>query len=428
MTEELLSFIDKSKTAFHAAAETAEILRENGFTELSEGEGWTLFQGGKYFVCRNQSSLIAFRVTDPEFDGFTVGAAHLDSPCLKLKPSPEIPGDYLRLSIEKYGGLQTESYLDRPLSLAGRAVLRTAAGVKSRLFAFDRDLCVIPSIPMHLKKDKTPTSQNPAIDLLPLYAARGKRGDLIEDIADHLGCRADEILSHDTYVVNREKGRRFGRNGEYIASPRLDDLLCVYPLLIGFIDAAPTDAIPVLALFDNEEVGSLSRQGADSGFLAETLSRISTELGGSESDYRCRMANSFFVSADNAHALHPNHPELFDKENVPLPNEGIVLKSNAALRYTTDAVGAAIFTEICKRNDIPMQIYANRADISGGSTLGSIALRHSSMLAVDIGLAQFSMHAAVESAGALDAENLRRFAEIFFSLSFRLQADGQYEF
>ncbi len=427
MVERLLSFIEKSPTAFHAASEIASLLHASGFSELCEGEGWSLRAGGRYFVRRNQASLIAFTVTDPDFNGFMLMASHLDSPTFKLKPSHEVTGDYVRLSTERYGGMNPASFLDRPLSLAGRVLVRRTGGVESRLFDFAEPICLIPSVAGHLLRGSEKGELNPAIDLLPLYGMRGEAGELLSAVAERLSVDADDILSHDIYLYNAEGGCRFGKNREFIASPRLDDLLCAYPILCGFLEAEASDAIPVAAFFDSEEVGSLTRQGAESSFLSDTLLRINEALSGDMNDYRCRLANSFLLSADNAHALHPNRPECSDRENAPRLNGGVVLKTNACMRYTTDAVSGGLFTELCRRSDIPIQHYANREGILGGATLGHLALRQTSILAADIGLAQLAMHAAYESAGALDAVYLARAATVFFESSLHILKDGKYE-
>lgn len=424
MTEKLLHFIDRTPNAFFAVANAAKALIAAGYTELCEGERWTLRRGGAYFVRRNGSSLIAFTVPDLDYDGYLIIAAHLDSPALKLKPRPNDNGLYCRLVTERYGGMNLLTWFDRPLSVAGRVIVRTNDGIESRLVDLGRDAAVIPSVAVHLAApDGKP---NPAVDMNALYGEEGGAG-LMAEIAQNLGVDEESVLSHDLYLYNREKGTVFGANNEFIAAPRLDDLACAYTALTAFFEAEPSSsAIPVLALFDNEEVGSSTRQGADAGFLHEVLTRIGESVGGTESDYLCRIANSFMLSADNAHAKHPNHPELSDAMTAPVPNRGVVLKYNANCRYTTDALTGALFTEICKKQDIPVQIYTNRSDLPGGSTLGNLACRHVSVATADIGIAQFAMHSCYESAGSMDIYYMEKAMRSFYESDIHMIVDGKY--
>ncbi len=427
MTENLFRFIEKSPNAYFAAENIAASLKSYGYTELSEGAMWSLSPGAKHFVRRNGSSLIAFTVPHTDFDGYTVIAAHLDSPAFQLKPQFEDGGVYLRLRTEKYGGMNMASWLDRPLSIAGRVILRTANGVESRLVNLEYDTALIPSIAIHLCREMNDGMKyDPAIDTIPLTGI-GKEPCIFEKIAATLGADPSAILSHDLLLYNREKGTVFGANGEFIAAPRLDDLECAFAAVHAFVSAAPKDSLPVLALFDSEEVGSSTRQGADSSFLTDVLRRVGEGLGSTESDYFCRLANSFFVSADNAHALHPNHPELSDKCDAPVPNGGVVLKYNALKRYASDGLSGAVFKAICEDAGVPVQFYTNRPNIPGGSTLGAIALSHVSALAVDIGVAQFAMHSAYESAGKEDLSYLIRALTAVYNSNIRMLVDGTYE-
>ncbi len=421
MTEDLLRFIANSPTAFHAVENIASILRASGYTLLSEGEPFRLSRGGKYFVTRGGRSLVAFRIPASDFTGYQIAAAHLDSPTFRLKPCPTLTGDLLRLSTERYGGMNLASFCDRPLGLAGRAVLRTEAGLVSRLF----DLCpltvVIPSVAMHLTRTSENKPLSPAVDMQILYGKGEPTSDggdiFLRDLAQALGCDSGDILSHETYAYVKESGRTFGRNGEFLLSPRLDDLMCAYPLFTGFLSAPAGESLPVLALFDAEEIGSGTHSGADSDFLISVLARIARALNLREPEEK--LAHSFLLSADNAHARHPNHPELSDPGNAPALNAGIVLKYNAGGRYITDAVGGGYIKALCDKTAIPSTTYSNRSDIPGGSTLGHILLSHLSLTGADIGLAQLAMHAAVEAAGAEDAAHLASLAKVYFSDSFR---------
>ena len=414
MCNELFDFIKESPTAFHTVESVAKILSVNGFSELCEGAEFNMVDGGRYFVKRNGSSLIAF-VYKNGARGFMISAAHSDTPSLKIKTSGEKRGAYTRLSVERYGGLINYSWLDRPLSIAGRVVVKTNSGIESRLVNIDSDVAVIPSLAIHLNRSVNDSASfNPAVDLLPLLA--GKDGGVMEFIAEKTGVLPSDIISHDLFLYNREEGRVIGINGEFILSPRLDDLECVYAAARAFVNSSPTSSIPVLAIFDNEEVGSETKQGAASGFLYDILSRLTDSLD-------TALYNSFIVSADNAHALHPNHPELSDADNAPLLNGGIVIKQNANQKYATDAVSDAVFREICTRAGAKTQTYYNRADLPGGSTLGSIANTRVSALTVDIGLPQLAMHSATETAGAGDLSELIKALTEFYGTSIKRIGD-----
>lgn len=395
----LFKFIKKSPSAFHTVASVKERLVAEGYVELSEGSAWKLADGGKYFVTRNGSSVIAFRKTAAA-RGFVITASHSDSPAFRVKASGESAlGTYTKLPVERYGGMILYSWFDRPLSIAGRVVVRTDDGIAVKLLNVDRDLLVIPSVAIHLNRTVNEKfSPNPAQDLIPLLSAGGERVEIDKLIADELGVGAEDIISHDLFLYTRDDSRAVGADGELLLSPRLDDLECVYSSLEAFLDAKEQGMIPVLAVFDNEEVGSDTKQGAASTFLFDTLSRIFPE----RDEYLAALSSSYMVSADNAHAKHPNHHELSDADNAPTVNGGVVVKFNANQKYTTDSISVAIFTEACRACGVKHQTYYNRADMPGGSTLGSIANTKVSIPTVDVGLPQLAMHSAVETAGAND--------------------------
>ena len=401
----LFDFIKSSPSPYHTVEAVRNMLEAAGYTRLYENDSWSLTEGGKYYVIRNGSSLIAFRHSS--VGGFMICASHSDSPSFKAK-SIASDAAYARLSTEKYGGMIMYSWLDRPLSIAGRVVLRTEDGVCERLVNLDADLFTIPSLAIHMNRDVNSGYKfNPATDMLPITS----HGPALEAlVAEELAASAESVLSHDLYLYARDEGREIGRGGEYILAPRLDDLECVYASTRAFLDAAPT-AVPVLAVFDNEEVGSSTKQGAASDLLISVLTRIS----GTREEYSRRASESFMVSADNAHAKHPAHPELSDKENAPLMNEGIVIKHNASQAYATDAYSEAVFSEICRRAGAKLQSFYNRADLRGGSTLGSISDTVVSIPTVDIGLAQLAMHSAVETAGAADLSEMIKALTAFYS-------------
>lgn len=415
--QNFLSFLQKSPSAYHAVEALAARLTAEGYACLSEAEPWTLAAGGKYFTVRGGTSLVAFRVPAGAPTSFVMAAAHSDSPTFKIKENPElVSGPYVRLNTEKYGGMIMSTWMDRPLSVAGRLVVRTENGLAQRLCNVDRDLLVIPSLAIHMNRnvnDGTKLAAN--VDTLPLFGDGDARDAFLPTVAAAAGVDAADIVAKDLYLYCRDRGGVIGAAGEYIAAPQLDDLECAWALTEGFLAASETAAIPVLAVFDNEEVGSETRQGAASAMLGDLLRRITLALGIGEEGLQCLLAKSFLVSADNAHALHPNHPEYADGANCPVMNGGIVVKYNANRRYATDAVSDALFKQVCAEAGVSVQAYANRSDLAGGSTLGSIASARVPVHTVDIGLAQLAMHSAYETAGTRDLADLVRAMTVLFS-------------
>ena len=361
----LFEFIKSSPSAYHAVDSVKNMLDKEGYTELYESEKWKLSVDGKYYVIRNGTSIIAFR-TVRDARGFMITASHSDAPAFRVKTTAEQMGAYTRLEVEKYGGMIYYSWLDRPLSVAGRVLVRTREGMESRLVDLDYDMLTIPSLAIHLNRGVNDGAKfNPAKDLLPLYTMNGQKGALLESVAEKLGVSTSDILSHDLFLYNRDEGKRVGKNGEFILCPRLDDLGCVYTSAVAFLDANTSHAVPVLAVFDNEEVGSETKQGAASTFLRDTLLRIS----GNDSALAVALENSFMVSADNAHAKHPASPEMSDPDNAPLLNGGVVIKYNASQRYATDGFSDAFFRTVCERAGAKVQSYCNRADLPGANRL-----------------------------------------------------------
>ena len=422
----LMAFIDASPTAFHAVANICGALRAAGYAQLEERELWRLAPGGAYYVTRNQSSVIAFRVPAAGFAPFRIVASHSDSPCFKLKPNALRGGKpYASLNVEKYGGMLMSTWLDRPLSIAGRVIVRTEAGLESRLVDLGTDAALIPNLPLHFHRTANDgVAWNPQVDMLPVIAA-GDAGDRFPAaVAEAAGVSKGDVLGGDLFLYNRDRARVWGLDGAFIAAPRLDDLECVFASLRALTTAAPSDHIDVLAVFDNEEVGSDTKQGADSTFLEEVLRRAALSLGAAPQAYEAAVAGSFMLSADNAHAVHPNHPEKYDDDNRVTLNGGVVVKTNANQKYTTDGVSAAVFEELCRRAGVPTQRFANRSDVPGGSTLGNIANAHVSLNTVDIGLAQLAMHSAMESAGARDIDHMVAAMRAFHESSFDIPRDG----
>ncbi len=404
-------FIKNSPTPYHTAEGIRQRLIKEGYTELYESEPWELEAGKGYFTVRHGSALIAFRtVSEPV--GFMIAASHTDSPAFKVKLSEERQGVYTGLHTEKYGGMIMYSWLDRPLSVAGRLAVKTSEGIKTVLVDLGCDALTIPSIAVHINRSVNEGYKfNPAKDMLPIMALSAERGSLRRALAERAGVLTEDIINHDLYVYVREEPRLVGLSGELILSPRLDDLECVYASLEAFLAAEESSSVPVLAVYDSEEVGSATVTGADSTFLSDVLERIA----GTRTRLTTMLPSSLVLSADNAHAKHPNAPELSDAEGSPVLGGGIVVKYNADKRYATDGVSAAVFSEICDRCGAKTQSYYNRADMPGGSTLGAILNTQIALPAVDIGLAQLAMHSAVETAAAADLSEMTKALTAFFS-------------
>jgi len=420
--KEMLEFIEKSPSCFHAVANVKEILNKNGFTELSERENWMVEPGGGYYVTRNDSSVISFRLPKESLEapGFHIVATHSDSPSFKVKESPEsrVEEHYVRLNTEKYGGMILSTWLDRPLSVAGRVAVRCGNEIVTKLVNIDRDLLVIPNLAIHMNRGMNDgVAYNPQVDMLPLFADcsdEKKKNGLMKRIAKEAGVKQEDILGHDLFLYTREKGRILGEGGEFVLSPRLDDLQCAFAAAKAFSESEPRQYINVCVVFDNEEVGSGTKQGADSTFLEDILWRIGESMRASGSEYLRMIAGSFLISADNAHAVHPNHPEKADPTNRPYLNGGIVIKYHGSQKYATDAVSAARMKELCRQAEVPFQSYANRSDIPGGSTLGNISTAHVSVSSVDIGLPQLAMHSAVETGGVRDTRYAVDVLKVFY--------------
>ena len=417
-TEKLLDFIEKSPTAFQAVDEMQKRLTENGFEVLSEKEYWKLIPGGKYLVTRNNSALIAFCIPEKESRVFHIMASHSDSPSFKIKENPEIKVDnsYVKLNVEKYGGMLMAPWFDRPLSVAGRVIIRRNGGLKEKLINIKRDLVMIPNLAIHMNREaNNGVSYNPQKDLQPLFAVGNTDRTLLEIIAEQTGVKKEDIISHDLFLYNRMPGIIWGADKEFVSSARLDDLQCAFASMEGLLRAQNHESIAVHCVMDNEEVGSGTKQGAASTFLKDTLLRINMGLGRTYEEYLMTLAGSFMVSADNAHALHPNYTDKTDPTNHPVLNKGIVIKFNANQKYCTDAVSAAIFKELCTKAGVPYQTFVNCSDIAGGSTLGNISNTQVPMNTVDIGLPQLAMHSPYETAGVKDTEYLVRAAEELFA-------------
>jgi len=421
---ELIKFLNSSSTQFNAVENISNILDKNNFIKLQENEKWNLTDG-KYYVTRNGSSIIAFSIPKTIKDHhFQICSSHTDSPTFKIKSVSELsgPNNYLRLNVEAYGGSILYSWFDRPLTVAGRILYKQDNKVISKNIYIDSDLFIIPSMPPHISKEiNTKPDLNIQIDLCPLFSS-GKlsKGSFNQMIADYIHVKNEDIISYDLYLVNRQEAKLVGLNNEFICSAKLDDLEASFTSLMGFIDSKDNDCIKVYASFDNEEVGSLTKQGASSTFMYDVLTRINTCLNKNSEDYFVSIAKSINVSFDNAHALHPNHPEKFDQENICFMNKGIVIKENASQSYTTDAFSRAIFKNICEHINVPTQAFANRSDSRGGSTLGNLSNNQVSLTTIDIGLAQLSMHSSYETAGSDDVEYAYKAIKEYYSSNIQI--------
>ncbi len=427
MIHSLFDFIRCCPTASHTAATVRAMLVQAGFCELLETDPWQLEPGGKYFVTRGLSALIAFQVPRRDFRAFSVVAPHGDSPCFKIKESPElrVEGRYTKLNTEVYGGTPLNLWTDRPLSVAGRLAVATEEGVKGVLVDLARDLLLIPGVAIHMNRTVNEGQKlDPQKDTLPLLG--GAEADLKKLVAEAAGTAPEAILSWDLYLYSREPGRVFGAQGEFIAATRLDDLECVFAGTKAFLAAENPENVTVLALFDNEEIGSLTRQGADSPFLMDVLERVSLSCGKDREGLLRAIAGGFMLSADNAHAVHPDSPEKSDPTNRCYLNGGVVVKHSP--RYATDALTAGVFQRICQRAGVPVQVYYNNSTIPGGGTLGNLSGSHVSLPTVDIGLPQLSMHSPLETAGARDLEHMVRAMEAFYGTALTAPSRGEYRF
>jgi len=416
VAESLLDFIEKSPTPFHVVENIREKLLARGYVELGENQGWRLHWGGKYFVVRNHSSLIALSLPERLGKGYHMAASHTDSPAFKIKINPDIATEeYVKLNTEKYGGMILSTWLDRPLSVAGRVFVEGEEGMEEHLIQFDRNLLVIPNLAVHMNREiNKGYAYNPQVDMLPIFSQE-KDARLRKLVAEELGVPEQDILSEELFVYVRQRGCAVGDRGQWMLAPRLDDLQCVYASLEGLLASGQGENIALCAFFDNEEVGSGTKQGADSTLLQDVLERIGESLSISREEQRQMLARSFLLSADNAHALHPNHPEKADPTNRPRMNGGIVVKYHGGQKYTTDGYSSAFVEKLCREAQVPSQTYCNRSDVAGGSTLGNISAAHVSVPSADIGFAQLAMHSALETAGVEDVSYGVKFFETFFS-------------
>ena len=405
----LVNFLNESPTAFLAIENITKELEDNSYEELDEKKTFKLKKGGKYYVTRNGSSVIAFNIgkklTNPSLQ---ICASHSDCPGFKIKPNGfSYENGYLKLNTEVYGGTIYYPWLDRPLGLAGRVIVKEKGLIKTINYKENKPFCVIPSLAIHMNRDiNKDLILNPAVDLLPLCSL--KEHNFNEYLKKQL---KKDILGFDLYLYPFASAFTWGIDDEFISSNHIDNLECGYATLLGFINNFNDENINMYCCFDNEEVGSLTRQGADSDFLECTLRRI---CDGLKLNYYELLAKGMLLSCDNAHAVHPNHVEKADPVNRPRMNEGIVIKYNANQSYTSDGLSSAILKDLLDKHKIPYQIFTNRSDMKGGPTLGNLSNGHCSLVSVDIGLAQLAMHSPVETTGIKDFEHMINCAKYFY--------------
>ncbi len=425
----LMDFISSSPSAFHAVDKLSAMLDAAGYTRITESGREPIKAGGKYYVTRNLSSLIAFRTPESGDAQARITASHCDSPVFKLKENYEVVvrEKYVQLNVERYGGMLMSTWLDRPLSVAGRALVKTPSGLATRLVDLTDTTVVIPNVAIHMnRKANDGMAYNAQQDMLPLFGSGASKGLFKEKIAEACGCAESDILGCDLFLYSRVEPTVWGKDGEFVSAGRLDDLECAYATAEAFINSTSMRGMPVLAVFDNEEVGSTTKQGADSTFLTDVLTRAWRALGATEDDIYAYKASSVMLSCDNAHALHPNHPEYSDATNSVYMNSGIVIKESANQKYTSDAASKAILRTVLDAADVKYQFFANRSDMIGGGTLGNISNSHFSLNTVDIGLPQLAMHSSWETAGTLDLEYMIKGCTAFYDSFIKTAADGEF--
>ncbi len=420
----LLEFIDRAPTPFHAVAETAALLEKDNFTALNEEDAWDLKPGAKHYVTRNGSSLVAFVVgmETAATAGFRIIGAHTDSPNLRLKPNPVYQnGGYVQLGVEVYGGVLLATWTDRDLSLAGRAILRRGAGTQARLVKFDEPLLRVPQLAIHLNREVNTKGLilNKQTHLPPIFTlSEGRKNPeaaLTELIADKLGCAAKDILGLELMLHDVQKSSLAGPAEEFVFAPRLDNLASCHAATCALLDApAKTPATRVLAFYDHEEVGSETAQGGGSPFLKNILERLTADADKPREAFMRAMARSVFISADMAHAVHPNYADQHDAQHMPVINRGPVIKSNAGQKYATEGMSSAAFEILCERAGVPVQKFVVRSDLACGSTIGPITAANLGIQTVDVGNPMLSMHSIREMAGSADhAHLIRAFLEFF---------------
>ncbi len=423
----LIGFIEKSPTAFHSVETSEELLKLNGFKKLDARDKWTIEKGGKYYTTKNSSAIIAFTVDTDNLkeDGFRIIGSHSDSPSFRIKPNPEMEVEktYLKLNTECYGGPILNTWLDRSLAIAGRVILKGEDILRpvETLININRPICIIPNLAIHMNRQVNEgVALNKQKDMLPLVGLLNetleKDNFLIKTIANELGRKVEEILDFDLFLYEYEKGMLIGQNEEMISCGRLDNLSMAHASLHALIDSKPSRGVNVVSVFDNEEVGSSTKQGADSNMLINVLERISLCLGQSREEFFRSLYSSFIISADLAHAVHPNVSEKHDPTNRPVMGKGPVIKINANQAYTSDSQSTAVYKSICKEAGVNCQEFVNRSDVRGGSTIGPISSTHIDIPSVDVGSPILAMHSIRELGCVEDHMDIYKTFKTFYEL------------
>ena len=430
LNDELIAFLNESHNEYLAANGIRNILIKSGFKEIKENETWNLKENSKYFFLRNGNSLVAFvtpyRLNKSDFY-YKIISSHLDSPALKLKENPAVSTNfYEKWKVEVYGGLINSTYVDRPLGLAGRLIVKTKNGLETRIVDTKKAVAIIPNVAIHQNRNiNNGFIYNPQVDLLPIVGTSEKAHYFDEIISSFLK-DDEEIVSYDLYLYNFDRAQYVGFNDDLICGQKEDDLSSAFLSLKALIDSETNyneSGIKIAAFFNNEETGSLSFSGADSDLLKSTLRRIALSFNVKESEYFVAIKKSFVLSADNGHAIHPNHPEMSDDKNLCLLNKGILLKFNSNMAYTSDAFTSAFVKTLCKDNNIPYQVFFNRSDVRGGSTLGNISISQESILTADIGMPQLAMHSSFETIGSEDTKHMFNLMSCFYKTVFKIDND-----
>ncbi len=423
MMDTLCRLLDKGVTQFHVVKECEDILKVHDYRTLDMGEVWDLTAGSRYYVKPYPSMIVAFSVGDlPEYSRMNIGLAHTDFPMLKIKTKPDMNrSGYLTLNVEPYGGLLKETWFDRPLGIAGKVMTQTTDPFRPEMYLYDSKnaMCIIPSLAPHLKKEMSGEKMNVQKELIPVYSLNGnnlKNGDILKYVADDLGLLVDDILDYDLYLYNMDNMEVVGVDKDMIASPRLDNVTSVAALVDTMCRPESGNCINVISLFDNEEIGSRSKQGADSVLLAGIVRRILKGLDMDENEQMRIMRDAFMLSLDVAHATHPNYAEKSDPTNEIIMGKGVALKSSASQRYVSDSAAAAVIMALARKYDIKVQRQVNRSGMAGGQTLGPIASSYLPVKAVDMGMPILAMHSAVELGSAEDYMQLKKICGAVFGL------------
>lgn len=405
--ENMLDFIYESPTQFNAVAVSAEMLEKNGFEKLNPKENWKLEVGKKYYTTKNSSALVAFKVNSDkvEKEGFRIIGSHTDSPGFRIKPNAEMEscGAYLKLNTEGYGGMILSTWLDRPLAMAGRVFLRGENPFKpvEKIVNINKPVCIIPNLAIHMNRSiNDGYKYNKQTDMLPLVGLINEQLEkdnyMVKLLAAELNVKLEEIIDFDIFLYEYEKGCFTGANGEFISTGRLDNLSMYYSSVEALLDSNSKSGISIAVGFDNEEVGSSTKQGADSNMLLNILERICISLGKDRQQFFEAIENSFIISSDLAHAVHPNVNSMADPTNRPVMGKGPVIKVHAGQAYTSDGYSISVYKEICRECGVEYQEFVNKSDQRGGSTIGPISSTHIDIPSVDIGAPILSMHSIRE--------------------------------